>query len=120
MLNCLQMDMPKKRKRKDKYDAQLKIAIAQEYLSTDQGIFSLSKKYNIPKSTVRDFVTWYKDKYPTGLRAPLGEPAEVISNIDSRSDSDLKVIALQMLIENASKELGVDIVKKFGTKQPKK
>jgi hypothetical protein len=25
-----------------------------------------------------------------------------------------------MLIENASKELGVDIVKKFGTKQPKK
>jgi len=39
--------------------------------------------------------------------APLGEDS-------------LQVIALQMLIENASKELGVDIVKKFGTKQPGK
>jgi transposase-like protein len=114
------MDIPKKRKRKDKYDAQLKIAISQEYLSTDLGILSLSKKYNIPKSTVRDFVTWYKDKYTTGLAASSGEPAELISNVDPRSQSDLKVIALQMLIENASKELGVDIVKKFGTKQPKK
>ena len=114
------MDIPKKRKRKDKYDAQLKIAISQEYLNTDLGILSLSKKYNIPKSTVRDFVTGYKDKYTTGLAASSGEPAEDISNVDPRSQSDLKVIALQMLIENASKELGVDIVKKFGTKQPKK
>ena len=114
------MDIPKKRKRKDKYDAQLKIAISQEYLSTDLGILSLSKKYNIPKSTIRDFVTWYKDKYTTGLTASSGEQAEVIKNDYSNSDSDLKVIALQMLIENASKELGVDIVKKFVTKQPKK
>ena len=35
-------------------------------------------------------------------------------------EANLKVTALEMLIENASKELGVDLIKKFGTKQPKK
>ena len=39
---------------------------------------------------------------------------------EEQTDGNLKIIALQMLIENASKELGVDIVKKFGTKQPKR
>jgi hypothetical protein len=36
------------------------------------------------------------------------------------TEANLKITALQMLIENASEELGVDLVKKFGTKQPDK
>lgn len=31
--------------------------------------------------------------------------------------ANLKVAAWEMLLQNAGKELGVDIVKKFGTKQ---
>jgi len=113
------MNIPKKRKRLDKYDPNLKIAIAQEYLSTEQGYSSLSKKYSIPASTIKDFITWYKDKYAIGTESPGREGAEVINN-EEQTDGNLKIIALQMLIENASKELGVDIVKKFGTKQPKR
>jgi len=114
------MDMPKKRKRQSKYDAQLKIAIAQEYLSTDLGISAVGKKYNIAQSTIRDFVTWYQNKYNGELVTSSDQQDEVVKKDHPHSESDLKVIALQMLIENASKELGVDIVKKFGTKQPKK
>ena len=41
------MNSPKKKKRTSKYDAKLRIAIAQEYLTTDMGYGSLSKKYGI-------------------------------------------------------------------------
>jgi|SRR5882724_4409933 len=110
------MKFPRKRKNISKYDRQLKIAIAREYLSSNLGYKGLGIKYGIAASTVQGFVKWYQKKYPLGVQdqemsinreAPLGEDS-------------LQVIALQMLIENASKELGVDIVKKFGTKQPGK
>jgi len=32
-------------------------------------------------------------------------------------EANLKIAGLEMLIETAQKELGVDIVKKYGTKQ---
>lgn len=86
--------MPKKRKRQDKYDAQLKIAISQEYLSTDLGITSLSKKYNIEKTTIRDFVTWYKNKYNGELVTSSAQKDEVVKKDHPHSESDLKVIAL--------------------------
>ena len=113
------MNNPEKRKRTSKYDAKLRIAIAQEYLSTDLGYGSLAKKYGIAASTIKDFITWYKQKYTEGMEVPPAEALQVISS-EEQKDSDLKVIALQLLIENASKELGIDLVKKFGTKQPKK
>ena len=113
------MNSPKKRKRTSKYDAKLRIAIAQEYLTTDMGYGSLARKYGIAASTIKDFITWYKQKYTEGMEVPAAETSQVISS-DQQKDSDLKVIALQLLIENASKELGVDLVKKFGTKQLKK
>ena len=113
------MNNPKKRTRTSKYDAKLRIAIAQEYLSTDLGYGSLAKKYGIAASTIKDFITWYEQKYTTGMEVPAGDALEQTRK-EEQKDSDLKVIALQMLIENASKELGVDLVKKFGTKQLKK
>jgi len=113
------MNSPKKKKRTSKYDPKLRIAIAQEYLTTDLGYGSLAKKYGIPTGTIRDFITWYRQKYTEVMEAPSAEGVEVISSQEQK-DSDLKVIALQLLIENASKELGVDLVKKFGTKQPGK
>lgn len=111
------MKIPPKRKSASKYDNQLKIAIAKEYLSSDLGYRSLGKKYDLPSTTVYDFIKWYKQKYPDGLSeqiqsTPLSDPL----NKDLQ-EAELKITAFQMLIENASKELGVDLVKKFGTKQ---
>ena len=108
------MQIPEKRKWKGKYDPQLKVAIAREYLTTDQGYGTLSKKYDIPETTIKDFVVWYKTKYDK----EMVDGPEVHSS--GPDDQELKIIALQMLIENASKELGIDLVKKFGTKQSKK
>lgn len=111
------MEIPQKKRYSGKYDSKLKIIIAREYLSTDQGYKSLSAKYNIPPTSIADIVSWYKKRYPTGEK-----DESVIQATESTipSEADLKITALEMLIENAGKELGVDLVKKFGTKQFRK
>lgn len=113
------MKIPEKKRYSGKYDPKLKIAIAHEYLTTDQGYTTLSRKYNIPKTSILDFVTWYKKKYPTGVE-DIPDDTALPENNNGATECDLKIIALELLIENASKELGIDLVKKFGTKQPKK
>ena len=97
-----------------KYDHQFKLAIAHEYLTTALGYKRLADKYGMPPSSVQAIVRWYKKRYPDGVDKAVTEPPKVSVRPDNDS---LKVIALQMLIENASKELGIDLVKKYGTKQ---
>lgn len=109
------MQTPEKKRNRGKYDPQLKLTIAREYLTTDLGYGSLSKKYGIPGTSIYDFVQWYKQKYPENIV----EQAVTTSN-QQPDIKDVKITALQLLIENASKELGIDLVKKFGTKQSKK
>ncbi|AXY73188.1 hypothetical protein D3H65_27690 [Paraflavitalea soli] len=109
------------------HDNILKIAVAREYLSSDLGYMKLAIKYGLPgPSTVRHFVKWYKANYPTGEIPPVQptqqsqQPAttsEVEELRKQLQQANLKVAAWEMLLENAGKELGVDIVKKFGTKQ---
>lgn len=111
------MKLPQKRRGVSKYGNELKIAIAREYYSSDLGYGSLGKKYNIPTGTVQDFVEWYRKKYPDGVVEETPPDQTTRSGNKELEEANLKITALQMLIENASKELGVDLVKKFGTKQ---
>jgi transposase-like protein len=111
------MKLPQKKKYEGKYAPQLKIAIAREYLTSDLGAGRLAVKYNIPQATVRDFIKWYRKKYGDNIECIAEEP---VGQSPQPNDAELKITALQMLIENASKELGVDLVKKFGTKQSEK
>lgn len=115
------MNVPKKQKgREHVYKPVLKIAIAQEYFTSDLGYTKLARKYGLPnEATARHFVRWYIKKYPDGI---ISDENVVDNQLDKPlskeiKEANLKVLALQMLIENASKELGVDLVKKFGTKQ---
>lgn len=119
------MEIPKKQRgREDVYAPALKIAIAREYLTTSLGFVKLAKKYDLPgEATVRHFVRWYRHKYPDGKtdETPGLREAEVPpAGRQELTEANLRITALEMLIENAGKELGVDLVKKFGTRQPKK
>ena len=117
------MNIPKKQVgRLDVYDPSFKIAIAREYLTTSLGFTKLAKKYNLPsEATPRYFLKWYRNKYPDGIaELPVENKGEVSKQYDELKEANLKVTALEMLIENASKELGVNLIKKFGTIQPKK
>ena len=113
------MKIPEKKRYAGKYDPAVKIAIAREYLSTDQGYDTLAKKYNIAEGTIPSFIRWYQQRYPDGA-AEQQQHATAPSISHDRQDfqqAQLKIEALELLIENAGKELGVDLVKKFGTKQ---
>lgn len=102
------------------HHASFKIAVAREYLTTSLGYIKLAKKYSLSPATVQYFVKWYRHKYPDGMIAGYGD-GNLQQDVDSElKEARLKVTALEMLIENAGKELGVDLVKKFGTKQPGK
>lgn len=118
------MNIPKKQRRPDIYDPNLKIAVAREYLTSDLGYGRLASKYNISSvATVVHFVKWYRNKYPQGVieHPVVADNSEKITiDVNELKDANLKIAALEMLIQNAGKELGVDLVKKFGTKQPKK
>lgn len=110
------------------YDNSLKIAIAREYLTGNLGYGALAEKHGITSlATVRHFVRWYKKHYPGSLQSSDASFNKMNSTSSEDSDvtqqlkeANLKIAALEMLIEIAQKELGIDIIKKPGTKQSSK
>ena len=113
------MSIPtKQRGREETYDPALKIAVARDYLTSSLGFTKLAKKYNLPgESTARHFVRWYRRMYPDGIVAGIPEKPKQNALPADIQEANLKITALEMLIANAGKELGIDLVKKFGTKQ---
>lgn len=121
------MNTPVKKRYGGKHDAALKIAIAREYLTTDQGYGTLAKKYNIAEGTIPSLIRWYQQRYPDGTipqqqdtTTPPAAAAAISHDPKDLQQAQLKIEALELLIEHAGKELGVDLVKKFGTKQSKR
>jgi transposase-like protein len=104
------------------YDNSLKIAVARDYLNSELGYGKLGEKYGLAGKTVRHFVRWYKAHYDVQVSLPQQAPVtssgpEVELLRKQLEEANLKVAALEIMMEIAKKELGVDIVKKFGTKQ---
>src|SRR4051794_27600366 len=111
------MKIPEKKRYAGKYNPALKIAIAHEYLTTDQGYDTLAKKYNIAEGTLPSFIRWYQQRYPHGATAQQQQQDGTAASISQGDQPDLqqaqlKIEALELLIENAGKELGMDLIKK--------
>jgi transposase-like protein len=111
----------------DIYPRDLKIAIAREYFSSDLSFGDLGKKFGYPRDTIRHFIKWYRTHFPNspGTESLQELTQRVVISEDKTTakqlaEANLKIAALEMLIENAGKELGVDIVKKPGTGQSAK
>ena len=113
---------------KPKYSNNFKIAIAREYLSGNLSSKELSEKYDLAYADAANyFARWYKQRYPTGLQedqniaqSPLETTATEKSLSKQLKDANLKITGLEMMIEIAQKELGIDIRKKSGTKRSQK
>ena len=114
----------KKQGRTPIYENALKVAVAREYLTSNYSYSYLAKKYNLPGPKTADgFVRWYKKNYsvnpggPVKDSGPVGDHANEKQISQQLKQANLKIAGLEMLIETAQKELGIDIVKKPGTKQ---
>jgi transposase-like protein len=102
------MSLQQKQGREPIYDPALKIAVAREYLTSSLGYGRLAKKYGLKISTVSFFVRWYKENYEHLKAKNEAEKPPKPQQQGQLHDANLKITALELLIENASKELGVD------------
>ena len=114
---------PKNTGRKPIYESDLKIAIAREYLTSSLGYGELASKHCLSLETVRHFVKWYRKHYAQETQPPQPITTDPLAPSQNKQlaaelkQANLKITALEMLIETAQKELGIDILKKSGTKQ---
>jgi transposase-like protein len=110
------------------YDESLKIAVARDYLTGNLSYGQVAEKYNLPnRDVVRYFVRWYQENHQIQLPQAANLPQvasdqrpEGRQQTDSDkelSDARLKIAALEIMIQIAEQELGIDIRKKSGTKQ---
>ena len=97
----------------------LKIAVARDYLNGQLSYSQIARKYNLPKGdTARYFVKWYKEWLEKQKDVPvIIEQQKDIELSDKLKQANLRITALEMLIKNAEEELGIDLIKKFGSKQ---
>ena len=113
------------------YDEKLKIAVARDYITGNLSHQQVAEKYNIAggRQTVRGFVRWYQKHFHLQLsQANNSPPTVAVSNHQEQvktvkelekqlSDANLKIAALEIMIEITEKDLGIEIKKKRGTKQ---
>lgn len=113
------------------YDESLKIAVARDYLTGNLSYSQIAEKYEIAggRQAVRWFVKWYQENYHSELSKTNNSPpsgSEVVKNEQTPdfrelekqlSDANLKIAALEIMIQIAEKDLGIEIRKKPGTKQ---
>ena len=109
------------------YDETLKIAAARDYISGNLSQQQIAEKYNIPggRQVVKEFVRWYQKHFDLQLSQTNNSPPQrqqeqlnSLKEVEKKlSDANLKIAALEMMIEIAEKDLGIEIRKKPGTKQ---
>ena len=128
----------KREKRQNRYPAELKRKIAKSYLSGEASYAVLAEENGLKnKGVVREFVKWYRkqlssaspnsskmssDKKDSAVAVPDSTSLEEkIKQLEKQlALSNLKVEALETLIDIAESELKIGIRKKSGTKQSKR
>lgn len=102
------------------YDDSFKIAVARDYYTGDLSMLQVARKHGIEEKTMYYFVRWYKSHQLQVSEEPQSSseqqriPDTLLKELAA---AKLKITALELLLSNAEREMGVDIVKKSGTKQ---
>lgn len=103
------------------FEESFKIAVAREYISGSFSAAQVGQKHNLNADTVFHFTRWYKRHHPDpDLPVPIGGklmPSDTAGLEKELAMARLKITALEMLIRNAEREMGTDIIKKPGTKR---
>ena len=129
------MNRIKKVKRQNRYPNELKRKVAQEYLSGRFSYAVAAEEYGLAnRSVVREFVKWYRRttelsrtiEVETMAKSKSTNPAEVdlqkrIKELEAQLRmTNLKVEALETMIDIAEEQLHIDIRKKSGSQRSKK
>lgn len=118
-----------RRGRKSQHPVAFKKKVAQEYVNGDRSYGQLSVQYGVRRDTL---CRWVKQFYgelssiqPTQADMTEAEQKELEALKKQNEElkkkleyADMKATALEILIDVAEKQLGIDIKKKAGTKRP--
>lgn len=124
----------KREKSQTRYSIGLKRKIAKLYLSGEASYAILAEEHGLrDKTVVKEFVKWYRRKLetepnfeiefernPEDLSMTKEELGARIKELEQQlKHSELKAEMLETIIDLASEELNIEIVKKSDTKQSK-
>lgn len=117
-----------RRGRKGQVDLALKLRVAKEYVEGDESYQQLAERYGVRRENICRWVQKFYGELSTNQTT--GEMTEAEQkefealkqqneDLKKRLEyADMKATALEIMIDIAEKQLGVDIKKKPGTKQP--
>lgn len=104
--------------------------VAQEVLSGRLEYGEACKRFNVTKNSISSFIRWYKKNGQ--IERPILKPMTVEEQTEinklrehlketqaSLKQADLRIVALETMVNIAEQELKVSIRKKYGTKQSK-
>lgn len=101
------------------YDDSFKILVARDYLSGNLSQLQVAKKHGLTEGNVYYFLSWYRQHYPQVPVEIQSSPEKISSEpelLHQLAEAKLKITALELLLSNAEREMGVSIIKKPGTK----
>jgi transposase-like protein len=117
------MEKPRKGKSQGRiplYEDSFKIAVARDYILGSFSASQVANKYGLNADNVFYFAKWYKRHHPDpSVPAQLPDksvPPDTAGLEEELAMARLKITALEMLIRNAEREMGTDIIKKPGAK----
>ena len=90
--------------------------IISEYLSGNDTFKSLSLKYGVNKHTIQTWVRAYRLNNATSAEISIGED-DVKKLKKQLEDAQLKNELLEEMLRLSAEQTGIDIRKKYGTKQ---
>lgn len=105
------------------YEDSFKILVARDYHSGDLSQLQVAKKYGLSEQTIYYFMNWYKRHFSAVAEEPKSSSATCATEpelVRQLAEAKLKITALELLLSNAEQEMGVNIVKKPGTKRSAK
>ena len=112
------------------YDVAFRRRVAQDYNNGDRSVWQLSQVYNVPAQTISRWALKFSGELADQTTdAPMTEEEQKqLSALQKQLDElkkkleyeQMRNFALETMADLAKSELGIDIRKNFGAKQPKR
>jgi len=113
--------------RKPKYEVALKRRVASEYIHGDRSTTELGEFFNVPHQSVSRWAKQFSSELPHSKNIAVTdqeqkEMAELQNQLKLLKEKleyeQMKNFALETLVDLAKEELGIDLRKNSGAKQP--
>lgn len=91
--------------------------VISEYLTSTETFNSLSEKYGVNARTIQSWVRAYRKSHPENGKERIEDNEDIKQLKRKLEAAQLKTELLEEMLRLSEKETGLDLRKKFGTKQ---